>query len=87
MSIDVEQIAGIDTHAVHTVLMRIDRSPRRAVLQVAQAGLTTPPLTMQLNDVPAPVEGQRFVAQIEYQGQSGSAYRFNRFDVQELDPN
>lgn len=82
-----EQITDIDTHAIHTVLMRIDRSPRRAVLQVAQGGSTTTLVTIQSGDVPAPVEGQRLVAQIEYLGQSDSAYRFNRFDVQERDPN
>jgi hypothetical protein len=82
-----EQIGDIDTHAVHTVLVRIDRPARRAALQVAQAGSTTPLVTVQSGEVPAPIEGQRFVAQIEYQGQSNSAYRFNRFDIQERDPN
>lgn len=82
-----EQIRGIDTHAPHTALMRLDRSPRRVVLQVAQGGTTTALVSIQSGDVPAPVENQRFVAQIEHQGQSGSAYRFNRFDIQERDPN
>jgi hypothetical protein len=81
-----EQIGGFDTHAVHTVLMRFDRSPRRAVLQVSQGGSTTAPIAIQAPDAPAPVEAQRFVAQIEHQGQSGSAYRFDRFDIQERDP-
>ena len=82
-----EEIDGLDTHAVHTVLMRFDRSPGRAALQAAQAGSTTSLVTIEAEDLPAPVEGQRFVAQIEHDGQGDSAYRFNRFDVQERDPN
>lgn len=82
-----QEIEGIDTHAVHTVLMRFDRSPRRAVMQAAQAGSTSSLVTIEGGDLPAPVEGQRFVAQIEHDGQSDSAYRFNSFDVQERDPN
>lgn len=82
-----QEIEGIDTHAVHTVLMRFDRSPRRAVLQAAQAGATPPLVMIEGGDLPAPVEGQRFVAQIAHDGQADSAYRFNSFDVQERDPN
>jgi hypothetical protein len=82
-----QAIRGIDTHAIHTVLLRFDRSPHRAVLQVAQGGVLTQLITIQSADVVAPVEGQRLLAQIEYVGQSGGAYRFNRFDIQERDPN
>jgi hypothetical protein len=82
-----EQIASIDTHTVHTVLLRIDRSPRRAVLQVVQEGSPTPLVTIESDEVPAAIEGQRVVAQIEYLGQSSSAYRFNWFAVEEWDPN
>lgn len=81
------QVTGFDTHAVHTVLVRIDRSPHRIVLQVSQGGSTTPLETITSADLPSPIEGQRFVIQIEHEGQSDSAYRFNRFDVQERDPN
>jgi hypothetical protein len=82
-----EEIRGIDTHAIHSVFMRIDRWPqRRAVLWAVQEASSTPLATIASGDVPAPVEGQRFVAQIEHHGQSDTAYRFNRFDVQERDP-
>ena len=81
------EVEGIDTHRQHVVLMRLDRSPRRAAIQVSQDGVTTASEVITSMAVPAPVEGQRLVAQIEYDGQSDGAYRFNRFAVQELDPN
>lgn len=80
-------IRGIDTHRVHTVLLRIDRWPqRRAVLWVVQGDTESNVAILTSDDVPAPVEGQEFRAQIEHFGQADSAYRFNSFNIQERDP-
>lgn len=81
------ELSGFDTHSVHTVRMRFDRSPRRAVIQVSQDGSTTELVAIETADLPAPAEGERFVIQIEHEGQADSAYRFNRFEAQERDPN
>lgn len=81
------EIGGIDTQSPHTLLMRIDRAPRRATLSAVQDDVSTPAVTVPVDALAVPVEGQRLVAQIEYDGQSDGAYRFNSFGMQERDPN
>ncbi len=84
---DVEDtVDGFDSHTQHTVLMRIDRPAGPLVLQVFQDGQATQELTLDHPDMSWPGEGERLNVQIEFTGQSDSAYRFNNFRITERDP-
>lgn len=84
---DPATITGIDTASLHTLQLRIDRSPHRAALSIVQDGEATELATAAVEAATQPAEGQRVAVQVVYRGQVEGALRINNFHISERDPN
>ncbi|MEM6621344.1 MAG: hypothetical protein AAF674_03895 [Pseudomonadota bacterium] len=79
-------IQGFDPQRPHLVSMRINRPGGPIQITVTQENVSFMPIELADPDMSWPDSGARLQAQIEYDGQGESAYRFNQFLMTERLP-